>query len=156
LDKQFDVVFTSYGTIGWLPDLNKWANIIARFLKPNGRFVFVEFHPVVWMFDDGFKTIQYSYSNTGPIFETETGTYAEKDAPDKMEHVLWNHGIGEVVNSLIRHGMEILKLNELDYSPYNCFTETVEVSPGKFRIKHLDNKIPMVYSILATKKNNEQ
>lgn len=54
LDEKFDIVFTSYGTIGWLPDLDKWASIINHFLKPNGKFVFVEFHPVVWMFDDKF------------------------------------------------------------------------------------------------------
>ena len=57
LDKQFDIVFTSYGTIGWLPDLDKWAKIVSQFLKPNGPFVFVEFHPVVWMFDDNFEKI---------------------------------------------------------------------------------------------------
>ena len=54
LDEKFDIVFTSYGTIGWLPDLDKWAKIVSWFLKPNGQFVFVEFHPVVWMFDDNF------------------------------------------------------------------------------------------------------
>jgi 2-polyprenyl-3-methyl-5-hydroxy-6-metoxy-1,4-benzoquinol methylase len=41
LNKQFDIVFTSYGTIGWLPDLNKWAQIIHHFLKPEGKFIFV-------------------------------------------------------------------------------------------------------------------
>ena len=60
LDKQFDIVFTSYGTIGWLPDLDKWANIVSHYLKPNGQFVFVEFHPVVWMFDDNFEKIGYN------------------------------------------------------------------------------------------------
>ena len=75
--QQFDIIFTSYGTIGWLPDLNKWAAIIAQFLKPGGKFVFVEFHPVVWMFDDDFSHIKYVYHNTGPIVENETGTYAD-------------------------------------------------------------------------------
>ncbi len=65
LDEEFDLVYTSYGTIGWLPDLNKWAQIIHRFLKPGGKFVFVEFHPVVWMFDDNFKEIKYNYFNVG-------------------------------------------------------------------------------------------
>jgi len=50
LEKQFDMVFASYGTIGWLPDMQRWAQIVARYLKPGGKFVFVEFHPVVWMF----------------------------------------------------------------------------------------------------------
>src|SRR5690606_20725019 len=55
LNEQFDIVFTSYGTIGWLPDLDKWASVIHHFLKPGGQFIFAEFHPVVWMFDNDFK-----------------------------------------------------------------------------------------------------
>src|SRR5690606_30466335 len=118
--------FTSYGTIGWLPDLDKWAKVVSRFLKPNGRFVFVEFHPVVWMFDDNFETIFYRYFNSGAIIETHNGTYAEKTADITLESVSWNHGLGEVVNSLIKNGLEISALEEYDYSPYNCFNKTIE------------------------------
>lgn len=152
LNQQFDIVFTSYGTIGWLPDLDKWAAIVAQFLKPNGKFVFVEFHPVVWMFDDDFKSIAYNYLNSGAIIETESGTYANREAPIKQEYVMWNHGMSEVLNSLIKNGLEINVVDEFDYSPYNCFRETIEFEPKKYRIKHLDNKIPMVYAIVATKK----
>ncbi len=149
LDEKFDIVFTSYGTIGWLPNLDKWANIISRFLKPNGQFVFVEFHPVVWMFDDNFEKIGYRYFNSGAILETENGTYADKTAKITQEYVMWNHGLSEVLNSLIKSGLEIKSMDEFDYSPYNCFNKTVEFEKGKYRIEHLDNKIPMVYSIDA-------
>ena len=152
LDKKFDVVFTSYGTIGWLPDLDKWAKIISKFLKPKGQFIFVEFHPVVWMFDDDFKTIKYRYFNSGAIVEFENGTYADKNANITQEYVAWNHDLSEVINSLISNGLEIAIFNEYDYSPYNCFNKAIEVEPDKFRIEHLDNKIPMIYSILAKKK----
>ncbi|MEN8186889.1 MAG: class I SAM-dependent methyltransferase [Bacteroidota bacterium] len=152
LNEKFDIVYTSYGTIGWLPDLNKWAEIISKFLKPNGKFVFVEFHPVVWMFDYNFEKIQYRYFTSDAIIETETGTYTDKEADIEGESVTWNHGISEVVNGLISNRLEINSLNEYDYSPYNCFNKTVEISTNKFRIKHLENKIPMVYSIVATKK----
>lgn len=151
LNEEFDIVFVSYGTIGWLPDLNKWAKVVAKYLKPNGRFVFVEFHPVVWMFDDNFERISYRYFNTGPIVETENGTYADKTADLTLESVTWNHGLGEVVNSLINNGLAIASLHEFDYSPYNCFNKTVALEPGKYRIKHLANNIPMVYSIEAIK-----
>ncbi|MFD2247660.1 class I SAM-dependent methyltransferase [Pontibacter ruber] len=153
LDKQFDIVFTSYGTIGWLPDLQKWGQIISRFLKPGGRFVFVEFHPVVWMFDDNFKTVKYNYFNEGPIIETGNGTYADRDAPIALECVTWNHPLSEVLNSLIGNGLEINAFEEFDYSPFNCFNETIEVGSGKYRIKHLGNRIPMVYALVATKKS---
>jgi len=152
LNEQFDLVFTSYGTIGWLPDLDKWARVVSRFLKPGGKFVFVEFHPVVWMFDDHFEKVGYNYFNTGPIVETESGTYADRNAAIKQEYVMWNHGMSEVVNSLVKSGIELNSLDEFDYSPYNCFKDTVEFEPKKFRIKHLDNKIPMVYAIVGTKK----
>ncbi|PCI94927.1 MAG: SAM-dependent methyltransferase [Flavobacteriales bacterium] len=151
LNEQFDIVYTSYGTIGWLPDINKWANIVSQFLKPNGKFVFVEFHPVMWMFDDDFKNIKYRYFNSSPILETEEGTYAETEADLKLDTVSWNHSLGEVTNSLINKGLEINILNEYDYSPYNCFSNMIEVAPNQFRIAHLDNKIPMVYGIVATK-----
>jgi ubiquinone/menaquinone biosynthesis C-methylase UbiE len=153
LTQQFDIVYTSYGTIGWLPDMNKWAEIISKFLKPNGKFIFVEFHPVVWMFDDSFDKIGYNYFNDGEIVETFDGTYADKNAPITQEYVMWNHSISEVVNNLIKHQLKINSLNEFDYSPYNCFNGTIEISPNKFRIKKLNNKIPMVYSIVATKNN---
>lgn len=154
LEKQFDIVYTSYGTIGWLPDLDKWAQVVSRFLKPNGKFVFVEFHPVVWMFDDNFEKIGYNYFNSGAIVETENGTYADKTADISQEYIMWNHGLSEVINSLIKEKLEIIALDEFDYSPYNCFNRTIEFEPKKYRIEHLDNKIPMVYSIVATKKNN--
>jgi SAM-dependent methyltransferase len=155
LDKQFDIIFSSYGTIGWLPDLNKWAKIISNFLKPNGQFVFVEFHPVVWMFDDNFKNIRYRYFNSGAILESEVGTYADKSASITQEYVMWNHGLSEVLNNLIINGFEICSFNEYDYSPYNCFNKTTEFEFGKYRIEHLGDKIPMVYSLLAKKKSNK-
>lgn len=67
---------------------------------------------------------------------------------------MWNHGLSEVMNSLINNGLEINCLNEYDYSPYNCFSKTIEFEPKKYRIEHLENKIPMVYSVVAKKKHN--
>jgi SAM-dependent methyltransferase len=152
INEKFDIVFSSYGTIGWLPDLNKWAKVISKALKPGGEFVFVEFHPVVWMFDDNFERIAYNYFNSGPILETNTGTYADKNAPIQNELVMWNHSLADVIQNLICNGLEISSFSEFDYSPYNCFKNTVEVESKKFRIKHLGNNIPMVYALKAKKK----
>lgn len=150
--EKFDIVFTSYGTIGWFPDLEKWANVVSHFLKPNGQFIMADFHPVVWMFDNDFETVFYNYFNVEPIIENETGTYADKQAAIETKTITWNHPISEILNSLIQNGLEINSFDEHDYSPYNCFNQTEEFEKGKFRIKHLENKIPMVYSILGTKK----
>lgn len=151
IDDKFDIVFTSYGTIGWLPDLNRWAKVVAKFLQPKGKFIFVEFHPVVWMFDDDFSKVAYNYFNSGPLIENETGTYAVKNAEIQSEYVMWNHDLGEVLSSLLSENLQLKHFQEYDFSPYNCFSHTVEVGPSRYRIEHLNNYIPMVYSLVMEK-----
>lgn len=151
LHETFDIVFTSYGTIGWLPDLDRWADIVQHFLKPGGTFVMVDFHPVVWMFDDQFKEVAYSYFNTETIVEQVDGSYADRDAAISYETVSWNHPTSELLQSLIDAGLTLKQYREWDYSPYACFQELEEDEPGVFRIKHQKGKLPMVYGILATR-----
>lgn len=152
INEKFDIVFTSYGTIGWLPDLDKWANVVGHFLKKGGKFVMADFHPVVWMFDNDFKEVHYNYFNSDAIIEEEMGTYAERGAEIENKTISWNHSTSELLNALIKNGLNIQAFNEFDYSPYRCFNHIEEVEKGTFRIAHLGNKIPMVYSILAIKK----
>lgn len=151
LDKKFDIVFTSYGVISWLPDLDKWASIINHFLKPGGIFYIIEFHPVVWMFDDNFKYIKYAYHNSDTIFEKQSGTYADKNADIEYEEYSWNHSLGEVINPLTRHNLQIQYLNEFMFSSWNCFNNMVQGEDGLWRVKGLENKIPVMYSIKAVK-----
>ena len=149
LNETFDLVFSSYGTIGWLPDLNSWAGIIARYLKPGGKFVFAEFHPVVWMFDHDFREIAYRYSKSDPIVEKETNTYADQAASINLQSVSWNHGLAEVFSALLGHGLNVTAFEEYDYSPYPCFKEMVEVAKGKYRFPRFGDKLPMVYALKA-------
>lgn len=148
---QFDIVFSSYGTIGWLPDLGPWAEMIAERLKPGGFFYLAEFHPVVWMFDDEFTHIAYSYENREIIVTENQGTYTNREADIKGKEYSWNHSISEVINELITAGLRVSFLNEYMYSPYPCFRNVVEFEKGKWHIKGLEGKIPMVYSIKAIK-----
>ncbi len=150
--EKFDIVFTSYGTIGWLPDLDKWAAVIEHFLKPEGRFVMVDFHPVVWMFDDKFKEVAYNYFNTGEIIENFTGTYADREAPIKNTSVNWNHSLSEILQALLKNNLQLTHFDEINYSPYNCFLENEKIGEDKYVIKHLKEKIPMLYAIEAYKK----
>ena len=154
LDETFDVVFTSYGVLGWLPDMQKWAHTVHHFLKPGGTLVLAEFHPVVWMFSDDFERIEYKYSDRAPITEEEQGTYTNPEADIKEKSVTWNHGLAEVINNLIRVGMRLEDFREYDYSPYDCFANTVKLGDGKYRIKGLEGKIPMVYAVRAVKEED--
>lgn len=152
LSDKFDIVYTSYGTIGWLPDLQKWAKVISHFLKPDGKFIFVEFHPVVWMYDDDFTFLQYSYFNDEVIHQTSAGTYAEPTANIVQEEVSWNHPLSDVMQSLIGERFAIKSFQEYNWSPYACFKNMEEYENGKYRIVSFQNKIPLVYSIVAENK----
>ena len=149
--EQFDIVFTSYGTIGWLPDLDPWAKVIAERLKPGGFFYMAEFHPVLWMFDDDFTHIKYFYDNRELIVTENEGTYTDRNADIKGKEYSWNHSISEVLNALIGAGLKIEFLNEHMYSPYACFRNLVETETGNWHIKGMEGKIPMVYSLRARK-----
>ena len=151
LDQKFDIVYTSYGVIGWLPDLIRWADIISHFLKPGGTFYMAEFHPVVWMFDDNFSRLVYSYFNSGVLEIEQEGTYTDRNADIKHIEYSWNHSISEVINTLISHGLNIKLMNEHDYSPYDCFQNTVKNNAGNYFIKGYEKVLPMVYSIKAIK-----
>lgn len=148
-DEKYDIVFTSYGTIGWLPDVKEWAKVVKHFLKPGGFLLIVEFHPVVWMYDDDFQKVIYPYFNKEAILETEKGSYASKEANYEFEYVGWNHPISDVMNAVIGEGLSIEVFNEYDHSPYDCFGPTEEFEKGKFRIKHMGNHLPMVYALKA-------
>lgn len=155
LNEQFDLIYTSYGTIVWLPNLDDWANIISQFLKPKGEFLIVDFHPVVWMFNDEFSAIKYNYFKTEAIVETEEGTYTDGENQPPLQSVTWNHSLSETINSLLKQGLHLLKFNEYNYSPYNCFNNTIKIDEKKYRIKQLDNKIPMVFAIQAKKPTHQ-
>lgn len=154
IKEQFDIVFTSYGVIGWLPDLKTWARLIAGRLKPGGLFYLAEFHPVVWMFDDNFEKIAYAYDNQG-VIETElSGTYADRNAPINGKEYGWNHSLSEVVTALLEAGLELTSFREWMYSPHPCFNNVVPAGEEKWVIKGLEGKIPMVYSLKARKRLN--
>jgi 2-polyprenyl-3-methyl-5-hydroxy-6-metoxy-1,4-benzoquinol methylase len=151
LDEEFDIVFASYGVLGWLPDMPEWARVAARYVLPGGKLILVEFHPVVWMFNYQFSEIAYAYFNTGPIVETLSGTYANKEAALQAEEVGWNHSLHEVLQSVLSAGLQLSSFCEYDYSPYSCFNNLVAIGERKHQVKGLEGKLPMVYAIVAGK-----
>ncbi len=151
LDAQYDIVFTSYGVIGWLPDLTAWGAIVARYLKPGGVFHFFEFHPVPWMFDNDYQYIQYSYFNAQTIVEEVKGSYADRNAPIEGQSISWNHPLCDVLGALLQQGLRLAHFTEFDWSPYNIYPNATEIAPGKWQIKSMEGKLPLIYAIKAVK-----
>ena len=148
IEGKFDTIFVSYGTIGWLPDIKRWAKVIAHFLAPGGRFVFVEFHPALWMLDENFEAIKWRYFNGDPVVEEE-GTYTDVAEEKPQAMITWNHGLGEVIGALLEEQLTLKHVAEYDYSPYAIFGDKgVERVPGEHVIKGYENLLPLVYSLV--------
>jgi len=152
LDESYDIVYTSYGAINWLDDLDKWAQIIRKYLKPGGIFYMVEFHPFVYSMNDEFE-ISESYFKTKALETRVDKSYTDNSEVEEknLKHIEWHHSLSEVINSLIKSGLQIEFLNEFPYQVYNCFPNLIEIEEGKWVSEKHGDKIPYMYSIKASK-----
>lgn len=151
LEQKFDIVYTSFGTIVWLPDLTKWADIIRHFLAKNGKFVFLDFHPVVDMLNWDTHAFEYDYFNPKkPYIETNQGTYADKNADVNLTECFWSHSLAEVVQALLDQELRLESMSEYDYSPYNVFGEMVKKGEMKYTFKNMDVAFPYFYALVCS------
>jgi len=152
LEGQFDIVFTSYGTIGWLPDLEAWADIVRHFLKPGGTFYMAEFHPTYYMVDFDSLKLTYPYFNRGVFSEPVENTYADLNAKLDGTEYFWQHPMSDIIGSLIGQELDLQEFKEFDFAPYNCFPNMVEVGERQYQIKDFEGKLPLVFSLKMKKK----
>ncbi|SFK85384.1 Methyltransferase domain-containing protein [Halogranum rubrum] len=154
--RDFDVVFTSYGALVWLPDLDRWADVVTHFLKPGGTVYLAEIHPFFAMSeavgDDGWIQLPYAYANDEPMpYETDEGSYADEDADLSKQTIYeWNHGVGDIVTALVGAGLDIKYVHEFPKSCYKRFDGMVEGDDGWWRLPD-GPEIPMTLSVRATK-----
>jgi len=158
LDGEFDVVYTSRGVLGWLPDIRRWARVVAHFLKPGGRFYITEIHPVTQVLEDegvapGELIPRYPYwEHHDPLTFPVQGSYADPTAPmtATVEHG-WDHGLGEIVTALIEAGLEIRALREYPFVEWQLpFLDAAD--DGTWRLpRTVMGEIPLFFSILATR-----
>jgi 2-polyprenyl-3-methyl-5-hydroxy-6-metoxy-1,4-benzoquinol methylase len=149
--ETFDIVFTSYGVIGWLPDLKPWAKVVASKLKRGGTFFMAEFHPIVWMFDyqNNDVKMRYKYNQKEVVYEEYSGTYADTNDEMITKEYGWNHGLGDVVTALTSEGLQMEFLKEYDECPYNVLPNLDETESGMFVRK--DKLYPLIFTLKATK-----
>jgi len=126
-DKRFELAFSSYGAVSWMPDLDRWARGVARILEPGGRFVYLEFHPQMWCLGPDLTLTGDDYFNRGPyvapiqdyvadsgagLLGGATGETVENTIPSTS----WQWGVGEIVTALATAGLVLETLREYPYS----------------------------------------
>jgi SAM-dependent methyltransferase len=153
----FDLVYTGVGALCWLPDVRRWAGVVAGLLRPGGRLFLREGHPVLWSIDERRDelVIGFAYAETPePLVWEDDSTYVE--TASTFVHTRthsWNHGLGEIVTALLDAGMELTQLVEHDSVPW-------EALPGKMQRVDLDEwrladrpwRLPHTYTLQALRR----
>jgi hypothetical protein len=155
----FDLVFTGVGALCWLPDIRRWAHVVAELLGPGGRLFIREGHPMLWALadprPDGLLVVEYPYfEREEPSLWDEGGTYVETDVvfEQNVTHE-WNHGLGEIITALLDAGMSLTALVEHDTVPWEALPGQMErVDDGEWRIKDRPWRLPHTYTLQAVKR----
>ena len=161
----YDVAFASYGFIGWLCDLEVWARGIRRALRPGGRFVAVEFHPVAFIWDEGWQH-RYPYSSRGAVVETGgVSDYVGRSGaglapsgfltgvqgfvnPHPSREFAW--GVGDVLGALLRAGMILERFEEYPWSNGWQGWEGMRALPGdRWTVPEGRPEIPLMFGLVA-------
>jgi len=159
LGDKLDIVFTSYGTITWLGDLRRWAEVIARHLRPGGTFYMVDDHPFRDVIDwDGagreeLRISEDYFTDGKPITYKVEGSYAGPDIPVSANVAAeWMHTMSEIINALTGAGLRIDFLNEHAMTCWASLPCARKHEDGWYRLPPgLRNKLPLTFSLRATK-----
>lgn len=158
LSGSFDVVFTSWGALIWLGDLERWAEVVAHFLKPGGLLYIAEFHPYAFLVADDATPdslrIGYPYFMYGvPQRFDDDEDYA--DPHGRLEHTVtfeWLHGFSEIVDPLLRRGLRLDFLHELPYTvPGLPFPFLEKDAAGMLRVKGHHDDFPLTFTLKMTR-----
>jgi SAM-dependent methyltransferase len=156
--ERFDLVFTGIGALCWLPDIRRWAAVVAALLRPGGRLFMREGHPMLWALavprPDELLVVAHPYFETAaPIVWDEAGTYVETEAT--FAHTVthqWNHGLGEIVSALLGVRMELTTLVEHDSVPWEALPGQMERLDGaEWRLAERPERLPHSYTLQAVK-----
>ena len=156
LDGEFDIVFTSGGVLTWLPDLEKWAKIVARYVKRGGFFYIREFHPASYVLDDdeGVEELRlrYPYFPSGPMRFEEGGTYADSSSDVKSAVTYeWSHSLSEIINSIIDAGLRVDFFNEFPFTTWRELPFMIQRDDGRWVLPSHQEGLPLMFSLKASK-----
>lgn len=152
---DFDVVYTSIGTICWLPDLDRWAAQVAGLLRPGGVFFIRDGHPALYALDEDADELvtRYRYFPDGTAQQwDDAGTYVGDGTVANTRTFEWPHPLSEIVNALLGAGLRLRRLDEGRTLPWRFSSRMVETDTGSWAWpEHDRDRMPTTYTIVATR-----
>ena len=154
VDGDFDLVYTSIGTINWLPDLGLWARQVESLLRDGGTFYIRDGHPVLYSVDENAPSLQLRYpyfGGDGPQEWDDASTYAGDGTVAHARTYQWVHPLSAIINALLDAGLRILRVDEGTTLPWKFSSRMIEV-PGGFAWPEAERSLlPCTYTIIARK-----
>ncbi|HEY6538058.1 MAG TPA: class I SAM-dependent methyltransferase [Candidatus Dormibacteraeota bacterium] len=155
---QFDLVYTGVGALCWLPDIRRWAGVVADLLVPGGRLFLREGHPMLWSLDyrrsDRLLVLELPYfQRPEPFEDSDPGTYVRTDVAFQHNTCYqWSHGIGEIVSALLEEGLQITGLVEHDSVPWDALPGEMElIGGGEYRLIDRPWRLAHSFTLQAAK-----
>ena len=154
---RFDLVYTGIGALCWLPDIGRWAQVVAALLRPGGRLFIREGHPMLWTLADpradGLLVVEFPYFETEGVHFSEPFSYVEHDEPlGSPDIVHFNHGLGEVITALMNAGMALTAIEEHNTVPWNPLGDAMEdVGDGEYRLRNTPDRLAATYTLQAVR-----
>ncbi|MET7390584.1 class I SAM-dependent methyltransferase [Streptomyces sp. NPDC005529] len=156
-DEVFDVVYIGVGSLGWMDDLERWANTVASLVAPGGFLYIKEFHPVALCISSDGTPFGEDYFTRGPLVYQESGTYGDRNAPTlHTRSVKWRHTIGDVVSAVCAAGLRLEFLHEFDFatgisSRWKNLRKVSDAGSGNiWRLPEGLPRAPLTYSLKAS------
>jgi SAM-dependent methyltransferase len=149
--RRFDIVYTGSGALVWLPDIPRWARVVADLLSPDGFVYVLEGHPFAQILDDetGSRVIR-DYFYSGPEVDEYPYTYTDGPPLGHPRNVRFQHGIGEVTTALVDAGLRIEFLHEFEFDAFGRFDSLQRQDDGSYRFPPGQPRVPMMFSLRAS------
>ena len=158
---RFDLVYTGVGALCWLPDIRRWAAVVAELLRPGGRLHVRDGHPMLWAIadarEDRLLVVEHPYFETAEATVWDEGdegtTYVDTDVVFKknVTHE-WNHGLAQIITALMDAGMELTLFEEHDTVPWDALPgQMTDTGGGEMRLTDRPQRLPCTYTIQARK-----
>lgn len=157
VEGSFDLVYTSLGVLCWLPDVTAWARVIASLLRPGGRFLIRDDHPMFMTVgedvSEALRIEQPYFQRRDPMTWDEPGSYVEApaDAPEFAHGVnhQWNHSIGEILTAVLEAGLVLDSFEETPFSAWCPWPELMVREGERFRLREDPDRLALQFVLTA-------
>ena len=148
LGRRYDIVYTGLGALCWLPDIERWADVVLALLRPGGTFYLAEFHPIAEVFADESLALAHDYfGGDQPRIWDEPGTYAALDAETRHNRSYeWVHPVSRVLDALARRGLRLERFREHDHTLFPRWPFLQRDDRGAWRLPVGTPSLPLMYS----------